>query len=85
MAIFISKGLPDKIEEFNLKQKNIDILELLVLTNFAPSRSEARRLVIQGGVTIDNKKITDPKFVVDINNGDILKVGKRNFVKLMLI
>lgn len=82
--IFINKGLPNNIEEFSLTQKNIDILELLVLTNFAPSRSEARRLVIQGGVTLDNKKIIDPKFVVEINNGDVLKVGKRNFVKLIL-
>jgi len=51
---------------------------------FAPSRGEARRLVIQGGVSIDGDKIDDPKALLKVNNGTVLKVGKRKFVKIVL-
>ncbi|MCJ7552928.1 MAG: tyrosine--tRNA ligase [Ignavibacteriaceae bacterium] len=80
--IFISKGLPDEILEFKIKEdKEINILELIVLVNFAPSKGEARRLVTQGGVSIDGEKIYDPLQSIKINKGMILKVGKRKFVK----
>ncbi len=52
--------------------------------NFAPSRGEARRLVTQGGVSVEGEKITDPKAVISIIDGSVLKVGKRKFVKLIL-
>ncbi len=82
--IFISKGLPDEIPEFNIKEdKEINILELIVLVNFAPSKGEARRLVTQGGVSIDGEKINDPLQSIKIIKGMILKVGKRKFVKLI--
>ena len=82
--IFINKGLPDEIAEFEIKQdKEINILELIVLVNFAPSKGEARRLVIQGGVSLDGEKINDPLQSIKIKNGMILKVGKRKFVKLI--
>jgi tyrosyl-tRNA synthetase len=82
--IFVNKGLPDQIEEFKLdkNEKEIGILDLLVKVNFAPSKQEARRLVLQGGVTIDGEKISDISSVVKINKEKILKVGKRKFIKL---
>ncbi len=82
--IFINKGLPDEIPEFKIKEdKEINILELIVLVNFAPSKGEARRLVTQGGVSLDGEKINDPLQSIKIKNGMILKVGKRKFVKLI--
>ena len=58
--IFINKGLPDDIEEFSIgNKKEINILDLIILVNFAPSKGEARRLVTQGGVSIDGDKIID--------------------------
>jgi len=83
--IFVKKGLPDEIPNFilNLEDKKIEILDLMVLTKTAPSKGEARRLVLQGGVSINGEKITDIKAVININHGDILKVGKRNFIKLI--
>jgi tyrosyl-tRNA synthetase len=82
--IFVNKGLPDQIEEFKLdkNEKEIGILDLLVKVNFAPSKQEARRLVLQGGVTIDGEKISDISSVVKIDKEKILKVGKRKFIKL---
>lgn len=83
--IFVKKGLPDEIPEFRFESnlKEIEILDLIVKVGFAPSRSEARRLVIQGGVTLDGEKISDIKKIVKLNKPMILKVGKRNFIKLI--
>jgi len=82
--IFINKGLPDEIEEFNVgNNKEINILDLIVLVNFAPSKGEARRLVLQGGVSIDSEKISDVQCSVSVKTGMILKVGKRKFIKLI--
>ena len=82
--IFINKGLPDEIKEFNVgNNKEINILDLIVLVNFAPSKGEARRLVIQGGVSIDGDKISDVQSSISVKAGMILKVGKRKFIKLI--
>ncbi|MEW6652512.1 MAG: tyrosine--tRNA ligase [Bacteroidota bacterium] len=83
--IFVKKGLPDEIQELIIENKlnEIDILDLIVKVNFAPSKGEARRLVQQGGVTIDGEKISDYKEVVKLDHDMILKVGKRNFIKLI--
>ncbi len=83
--IFVKKGLPDEIPDFVVPKElnKIDILELLLLTKTAPSKGEARRLVMQGGVSLNGNKITDVKSIIEINSGDVLKVGKRNFIKLI--
>ncbi len=64
------------ISEFN-------ILDLILKVNFAPSKGEARRLVKQGGVSIDGKKITDFNLMVKMTDGMVLKVGKRKFMKFI--
>lgn len=81
--IFIKKEIPDDIDEFNIEEtKEINILDLLLLVNFAPSKGEAKRLVQQGGVSIDGEKVSDVHQNIKIKSGMILKVGKRKFIKL---
>lgn len=80
--IFVKKGLPDEIKTFKAEVEEMQILELIVKVGFAPSTSEARRLVLQGGVSIDNEKVDDIKAIVKFDKEKILKVGKRNFIKL---
>ncbi len=66
---------------------DINILDLMVSGGIAPSKSEARRLVMQGGVTLDGQKITDVNAVVtlDILKAEpTLKKGKKNFYKLII-
>jgi tyrosyl-tRNA synthetase len=84
-TIFVKKGLPDEIEDFSIGSDitELDILDLIVKVGFAPSKGEARRLVMQGGVTIDGEKITDIKEKIQINSPKILKVGKRNFIRII--
>ena len=55
---------------------------LIALSGFASSNSEARRLVSQGAVRLDQEKVTDPRAEVVIRQGTILKVGKLRIGKL---
>ncbi|MCO6472369.1 MAG: tyrosine--tRNA ligase [Melioribacteraceae bacterium] len=81
--IFINKGVPDDMQEYKPDQQEMGIIDLIVKVNFAPSNGEARRLIAQGGVTIDGEKITDFKEIVEFDKEKILKVGKRKFIKLL--
>ena len=80
--IFIKKEVPDEIPEHKISANEINILDLILEVNFAPSKGEARRLVVQGGVTIDGEKVDDIKTTVKFDKEKILKVGKRKFVKI---
>lgn len=64
-------------------EKGCDILSLLVDVKIAPSKSEARRLVEQGGISIDDEKVTDPKYVIE-KNEVIVQKGKKSFNKVTL-
>ncbi len=64
----------------------IDIVSILVKSGLAPTRSEARRNVEQGGVTVDNEKVTDVKKTFkseDLKDGILFKRGKKNFKKII--
>ncbi|MCS7054344.1 MAG: tyrosine--tRNA ligase [Ignavibacterium sp.] len=83
--IFIKKEIPDDIEEIIIDNtQEINILDLVIFVKFANSRGEAKRLVQQGGVSINGEKISDVHYVVKLNSDLILKVGKRKFVKLKM-
>jgi tyrosyl-tRNA synthetase len=49
-----------------------------------PSRSEIRRLIQQGGVQLDGRKLTDPQLPIELRDGQILRIGKRTVVKVQL-
>jgi tyrosyl-tRNA synthetase len=69
-----------------LTEGRIGIAKLLVLLGLAKSNNEARRAVEGGGVTVgeDRQKITDPKATVAVTDGLIVRVGKRNVVRVRL-
>ena len=71
----------DTMETFTLDNE-INIVDLIVMTNLAPSKSEARRLVIQGGITIDANKIDDPSYICN-SKEFILGKGKKKFIKII--
>jgi tyrosyl-tRNA synthetase len=84
--IFIKKEVPEDIPEYKFEdpRETINILELITTVNLAGSKGEARRLVTQGGVSIDGNKITDITANISITGEQILKVGKRKFIKLKI-
>lgn len=82
--IFVKKGLPDKIDEIKFDNvQEMNIIDLMVEVKFAETKSEARRLLQQGGVTIDGEKISDFQDVVKFDADKILKVGKRKFIRII--
>ena len=77
-----------EIEEADLTDGVIDLISLLVKAELAPTRSEARRNIEQGGVTVDGEKVSDVKatFTKDALSGDgmVIKRGKKKFKKVVL-
>ncbi len=70
-----------------LTDGKIDIISLLCLGNMVPSRSEGRRAIEQGGVSVDGEKVTDVKASVDaeaLKAGVLIKRGKKSFNKFVL-
>lgn len=82
---FVKHEVPTDMPEFKVEASTIGILDLITKTcHFASSNAEARRMVEQGGVSLDGEKITDPKAVVDVlNEAQVLKVGKRKFATII--
>ncbi len=79
---FSEGQLPDDMPTHAVSESPIGILALLTQVGFAPSNSEARRLVQQGGVTFAGAKITDPKATVAIDAAAVLQVGKRRVCRV---
>lgn len=80
--VFKEKKPPSEIPEVKLKEKPLNILDLLVKIKLVPSKSEAKRLVEQGGVKIDKEIKKDWKEEVEVKKGQVIQVGKRKFVKI---
>ncbi len=83
-----SENMPEtKINDEDLTDGNIDIVSLLCKAGFAATRSDARRNVEQGGVSVNGDKITDPKHTFsrnDLESEFILKKGKKNFMRFSI-
>jgi tyrosyl-tRNA synthetase len=77
-------GVPDRMPELRPSANPIDIIRLLREAEFARSNSEARRLIKQGGVLLDGERIENIDTVVNLEGGEILKVGKRRFARLVV-
>ena len=84
--IFKSKGIPEDIEEktITIQTDDIGVIDLLKATALAPSTSEARRLIQQGGVSIDGTKISDINLRFPAHKDYLLQVGKRRFAKVSI-
>lgn len=78
-----SKGeLPEKIESYKMAQGSYPVSGTLVSAGLASSKSEARRLIQQGGVKVDGQ-VVEAEFDVEINQKPkLFQVGKRNFKKI---
>ena len=71
-----------EISAADLTDGAMGILNILVKAELAPSISEARRLVQQGGITVDDVKVSDPKAMITLNKDIIVRKGKKAFKKV---
>lgn len=80
IRVFSKRELPTDMETFALKAP-MPIIDLLVAAKFAASKSQARQLLQQGGVKLNEETVKGIETVIQPNEG-ILSVGRRKFVKL---
>ena len=88
-AIFGGSGSSENMPSTVLSAEDlidgkIGLLNLLVKTGLAPSVSEARRLVQQGGVSVNDVKASDPKAMIAVEGDLILRKGKKVYHKVSL-
>lgn len=82
-TVFQENSLPEEIQAVNWKgEKKIAIIDMLVKLELLSSKSEARRMIQNGGVRINGEKITDIHADAVIKENMIIQVGKRKFLKL---
>jgi tyrosyl-tRNA synthetase len=83
--IFVHKDVPDEVEVYYLKRGDIklSLVQLLTKTKLTSSNSEGRRLVQQGGVSIDGERVRDVNADVPERSDFVLKVGKRTFLRVI--
>lgn len=82
VARFVKKEIPDEIEETQIASGTYNLAELLVNTNLASSKKEAKRLIEQGGVKLNSEKVSDTNAEIELTNEILLQVGKRKFLKV---
>lgn len=88
-SVFQKGALPENIEEVlisssELPNGRIWIAKLLTMMGLAPSTSEARRLLTQGSVKINEEKFDQANADIEIREGDIIQVGKRKYAKVKI-
>ena len=83
-AVFCGSGSSENMPTVEFETAEVSVIDALVAAKLAPSRAEARRLIQQGGVSVNDEKVTDISKTVDISGGAVLKKGKKQFVKLIV-
>lgn len=88
-SVFKDKGLPKDIKEFKISadiiaNEKVWVIDLMKASGLVKTGSEARRLIEQGGVTVNGEKISDVDLKLSVNtiDGTIIKAGKRQFIKV---
>ena len=81
------ENMPEiKLSDDDFRDDSIDILQMLVVSGMCPTRSDARRNVEQGGVSLNGDKVTDIKLSLnksELSEGCVLKKGKKSFKKIL--
>ena len=79
--VVVNKNIPDNIPEYKLVGK-VSIVDAIFSSKVVESKSEVRRLIKQGAVSIDGNKLDDVNFMLDSKSNQVVKIGKRRFLKI---
>jgi len=80
--VFSKKEMPDEVSEWHTDRSDYPIIELLTDSALCESKSEAKRMIVQKAVSIDNERIETIDVSIIIKDGMLLRVGKRKFLRL---
>jgi tyrosyl-tRNA synthetase len=82
--IFREKQAPDEMPEFKVGLEGANIVDIITSAGLLPSKSEARRKLAEGAVSLNSERVTDAALVVKVGAEPVvLKVGKRRFLRLV--
>jgi len=82
--VFAQKALPDELPEVVVSEEEVGLLTLMVNAGLAKSNGEARRLIKQGAVRIDDERVSDERLALVPREGMVLRSGKRGFAKIKI-
>ncbi len=82
--IFADKQVPADMPEIKPTAAKMNIVDIVMLAGFAKSKSDAKRLVQQKAVSIDNAAVTEIDAQIDLASGQVLRVGKLRFGKIVM-
>ncbi len=81
-TVFAKKNIPDDMPEKKISNKT-KLVDFVVNEHILPSKKEMVRLIQQGAVSLDDKKITDIQYILELTKSMVLKIGKRRFFRLI--
>ena len=81
-TVVVGKGIPDEMPVYELDSEDL-IVNVIFSSGLLKSKGEARRMIKQGAVKLDDKKIDDIQASIVPEGEQILKVGKRRFLKVI--
>lgn len=79
--ITVSKGIPEDIQEYHIEKEDL-LVNVILDSGLLSSKSEARRMIKQSAVRIDDEVVEDIQLTLSPGKDRILKVGKRRFLKV---
>ena len=82
-ALFIKKDIPDDIPEYALSSAET-LVSIMVGNDLVSSNGDAKRMIKQGAVKLDDEKVSDLFFEVSPDSEKVLKVGKRKFLRITI-
>lgn len=83
-TVFKEKKVPTDIKEIKLKSQKYELVDLVNMTGILKSKSEIKRLISQGGIKVNQQKVTqNVEITLEPNKDIILQIGKINFVKIV--
>ena len=81
-TVVVGKGIPDDIPTFKLESDDL-IVNVIFNAGILKSKGEVRRLIKQGAIKLNSKPIVDIKSTISSKGDQILKIGKRRFLKVI--
>lgn len=82
--VFSERQKPEEVSTVSMGVARMPLVDLLVMAKLASSKSEARRLIEQGGVKLDDVRQDTPDAVVELGTARMLQVGRHRFIKVVL-
>ncbi len=82
-SLFSKKQMPEDLPELRVSS-SATVLELVIASGVSPSNAQARRLVEQGAVEVDGVACTDIHQALSLHGGEVAKIGKKQFFKLVV-